>query len=388
MTFTFTNYTDKNMFVMGDVSTNCVENTTNHMELRFTNYTKNTFMYHMVNSFTNPIWNMLASINYPVDTFMNYMDNTFTNNIMQMNASETLIVDKDTGMDKNMRMIDKSIEFDYTELEDVDSYKAIQDTTNLDNHMNDENFCKDDPKRKYPESTCNRNISCAAILSLRLEHHHLNSSHLFEIKICFKHNYIVNCAKSLSFRHVDKKICNKFIQMFYDSYLPATALYTHENELHLLALSNESLVETLADRVINLDYTYVVHLFENYHNSQLGEQNTILQEYNLRMGKAFILYIVTGLMSRVHEKIQKSEEICYVDASASFESLNILITLMYTSCVAGALPLGLFVTSDELELTIEKALNLLKLILSEHAFFGCRCNVGLQNILTDNSAAK
>ncbi|CAG8829584.1 25296_t:CDS:2, partial [Gigaspora rosea] len=86
--------------------------------------------------------NILASINYPVDTFSNYMDNTFTNNVIQMNTSKTSVVDKDTGMDKDMRMMNKSIEFDCTESEEVNSYKAIQDTTNFDNHTNDENFCK------------------------------------------------------------------------------------------------------------------------------------------------------------------------------------------------------------------------------------------------------
>ncbi|CAG8847485.1 13803_t:CDS:2, partial [Gigaspora margarita] len=181
-------------------------------------------------------------------------------------------------------------------------------------------------------------------------------------------------------------------------------------ELHLSASSNESLVETLADRAINPDYTYVKHLFEHYRNAQLGEQNgvsmfqhlaeevskynesgygrAILQEYNSRMGKAFILCIVTGLMSRVHEKIRKAGEICYVDASASFEPLNTSITLLYTSCIAGALPLGLFITSDELEITIKEAINILKLILPQHAFFGRGCDVGPQNFLTDDSAAE
>jgi hypothetical protein len=75
-------------------------------------------------------------------------------------------------------------------------------------------------------------------------------------------------------------------------------------------------------------------------------------------------------MSRVHEKILQSAEICYMDASASFELLNTPITLLYTSCVVGALPLGLFITSDELQITLERALNLLKSILPQHAFFG------------------
>ncbi|CAB4475840.1 hypothetical protein RhiirA1_472693 [Rhizophagus irregularis] len=94
------------------------------------------------------------------------------------------------------------------------------------------------------------------------------------------------------------------------------------------------------------------------------------QEYDSRSGKVFILCVVTSLMSRVHEKILQSSEICYMDASASFEPLNTSITLLYISCAVGVLPLGLFITSDELEITLEKALNLLKSILSQHAFYG------------------
>ncbi len=58
-----------------------------------------------------------------------------------------------------------------------------------------------------------------------------------------------------------------------------------------------------------------------------------------------------------------------MDASVSFKPLNISIILLYTSCIAGMLSLGLFITSDELEITIEKAINILKEILPKHAFF-------------------
>jgi len=91
---------------------------------------------------------------------------------------------------------------------------------------------------------------------------------------------------------------------------------------------------------------------KDYNDS--GLRKAILQEYDSGVGKAFILCIVTGLMSRVHEKVPQAAKICYVDASASFEPLNTSITLLYTSCVVGALPLGLFVTSDELEITLER----------------------------------
>ena len=82
-------------------------------------------------------------------------------------------------------------------------------------------------------------------------------------------------------------------------------------------------------------------------------------------------------MSWVHEQICQADELYYVDASASFELLNTSITLLYTSYIAGALPLSLFVISDELKITIKKAINILKIILSEFAFFGREWDVGL-----------
>ena len=75
-------------------------------------------------------------------------------------------------------------------------------------------------------------------------------------------------------------------------------------------------------------------------------------------------------MRRVHERVRQAGEICYFDASSSFDPLNTSVTLLYTSCAAGALPLGLFLTSDESEVTIEFAINKLKSILPQNAFFG------------------
>ncbi|PKY56476.1 hypothetical protein RhiirA4_476800 [Rhizophagus irregularis] len=48
-------------------------------------------------------------------------------------------------------------------------------------------------------------------------------------------------------------------------------------------------------------------------------------------------------------------KICYIDAFALFELLNTSIILLYTSYAADVLPLELFITSNELEITLEKA---------------------------------
>jgi hypothetical protein len=120
----------------------------------------------------------------------------------------------------------------------------------------------------------------------------------------------------------------------------------------------------------------------------LGQGKAILQEYDAHAKKAFILCIVTNLMYRVHEKVLQAGELCYVDASASFDPINSSITLLYTSCAAGALPLGLFITLDELEITLEKLINLLKTILPSYAFFRRGPEVGPVVFLTDDSSAE
>ncbi|CAG8718894.1 5457_t:CDS:2, partial [Racocetra fulgida] len=81
-------------------------------------------------------------------SFSNYMDAT------QINTSETLITNKDTGIDKcivvdkdtgedNNIDVNKNIDnkIDCIEL-DVDSYKVTQDTVNLVKYTNDENSCE------------------------------------------------------------------------------------------------------------------------------------------------------------------------------------------------------------------------------------------------------
>ncbi|CAG8538405.1 36199_t:CDS:2 [Gigaspora margarita] len=149
----------------------------------------------------------------------------------------------------------------------------------------------------------------------------------------------------------------------------ATARHVYEDELHLSASSREEL------EVVNL-----------YNNSDNGK--AVFQVYNSLKQTPFILCIVTNLMKRVHEKIYQASELCYFDASAAFDQLNTSITLLYTNCAAGALPLGIFLTSDESDVTIKNALNLLKEILPDSSFYGRGSQLGPAVVITDDSYAE
>ena len=58
---------------------------------------------------------------------------------------------------------------------------------------------------------------------------------------------------------------------------------------------------------------------QDYNSS--GKGRAVLQEYDVHVGKAFILCVVTNLMCRVHERVPQVAELCYMDASASFDPL-------------------------------------------------------------------
>ncbi|CAG8663417.1 10514_t:CDS:2 [Funneliformis caledonium] len=198
---------------------------------------------------------------------------------------------------------------------------------------------------KRPNSSRAQNIGCTATIYLRLE------------------------------------LCEEFLKLFNDSHSSSLALHVYKDNLHLNASDEQELLETLADRAKN-----PAELVQDYNDK--GQGKAVLQEYDTHAGKAFILCIITSLMCRVHEKVLQAGELCYVNALASFDSLNSSIILLYTSCTVRALPLGLFVTSDELEITLKKAMNLLKTVLPPYAFFRRGPQIGLMVFLTNDSSAE
>ncbi|GES83311.1 hypothetical protein GLOIN_2v1883854 [Rhizophagus clarus] len=237
------------------------------------------------------------------------------------------------------------------------------------------------------QSSRARDINCTASIHIRLERRKLIHTHPLEINIKFTHNHVINSAESLSFRRIKDEVKEKFIELFKDGHSPSSALIAHEDELHINATNDQELLEILSDRANNPDYNSVFHLFQKYRDTVLGSRNG--SQMFIRLGSIVKDYNNSAsLMCRVHKKIPQAGELYYMDTSASFEQLNTSITLLYTSCAVGALPLRMFITSDELETTLEKAIGLLKTILPEYAFFGCGPLVGPVICLTDDSSAE
>ncbi len=231
---------------------------------------------------------------------------------------------------------------------------------------------------KHPQSAWACNIGCNATIHLWLEWQQLLDSYSLEVELNFKHNHVIKCAESLSFCRIKEKVHEELLNLFKDGYSASFTLHTYENILYLNVTNKQELLKILVDWVSNPRYDYIVTLFQKYKENVLGDHNkesmfkcleaivknynnsghkkAILQEYDTRIRKSFILCIITNLMCCMHKKVFQAEELYYIDASASFDPLNTSITLLYTSWMAGTLLLGLFVTSDELEITLKKAI--------------------------------
>ncbi|CAG8796506.1 1004_t:CDS:2 [Gigaspora margarita] len=185
---------------------------------------------------------------------------------------------------------------------------------------------------------------CKAILNLRMKKKpkkfDFEDTYLVEINLRFIHNHVPNSASLLSFRPVELNAQKRYIELFNMGHSAATTRYLYGDELHLSASNDDELVRLLADRSINPDGTFVKNFYNQFRIAQLA----MLQTYNSSTSTPFILCIVTNLMKSVHEKILIAGEFCYFHASAAFVPLNTSITLLYTRCSIGALPLGVFLT--------------------------------------------
>ncbi|PKC01651.1 hypothetical protein RhiirA5_456016 [Rhizophagus irregularis] len=141
-------------------------------------------------------------------------------------------------------------------------------------HSNEVKRKQGNRETKRPQSARARNVNCAASLHLRIERKRLPYSHSLEVELKFTHNHVINSAEALSFRRVEEEVHQEFINLFRDGHSPSSALYAHEDSLHLNASDEQELMEILADRAKNPDYDYVAKIFQQYRESALGSRNS------------------------------------------------------------------------------------------------------------------
>ena len=74
-------------------------------------------------------------------------------------------------------------------------------------------------------------------------------------------------------------------------------------------------------------------------------------------------------MARAHGNVQQAKEMIFCDATSSLDRLNTSVFILSTATPTSGIPLGVIVTSDEQEATLQQGLLLLKEIMPSDALY-------------------
>ena len=85
--------------------------------------------------------------------------------------------------------------------------------------------------------------------------------------------------------------------------------------------------------------------FQDYEKSHPG--STVNHQLYEGDETPLIITIVSSLMKRLHKEIPRCTELVFIDSTSNTEEHNLKVFVMCIQGVAGALPRGILITSDE-----------------------------------------
>ncbi|XP_066923705.1 uncharacterized protein [Clytia hemisphaerica] len=271
--------------------------------------------------------------------------------------------------------------------------------TRYENTRDAESILRKDPSKRFKNTMCPFQISFKVIKCPS----HSNAS--CQLTMTYEHNHPVNSLEALSFKRISEEILIEVQNLFEKGNTPSQA---YQEFLRTLKLHCEDQIKfhlSKADRSKcprrrDFNSLYIkfckekfggkngADMFEklkeriNQFEENMDGIKVAYQLYNEDENSALILAILTPLMIRVHRMVRESSEIVFIDSTSNLDEHNLRFFLLVTHSVAGALPLGIIITSDEREETIVKALTLYKGILPEEAFYNSP--TGPDIFMTDN----
>ncbi|KAK3915750.1 Protein melted [Frankliniella fusca] len=216
----------------------------------------------------------------------------------------------------------------------------------------------------------------------------LLKSHPCEVTLHHCHNHPIRSCDSLRFRKPTTKVEKLFLDMYKNNHSPSSALALHKYDIQVN--NPENWFEILADGAACPNLQWCFHLYRTTYKKVYGEPSgkemvkalfAAVEKYNGECGskcaasKIFdeddlIVVICSPLMKRVHQYLKSSGEINFLDSGGSMDRHNTRIFTFLAPIVAGALPLGIIMTSSESEDAVTEGIEMLKSIMPPYAFFG------------------
>ncbi|KAI8485675.1 hypothetical protein Bbelb_365090 [Branchiostoma belcheri] len=259
-----------------------------------------------------------------------------------------------------------------------------------------------DPQRKLATNPTARvkNTNCPFQLALKI-----STEGCTTIDIHWEHNHSFCTLEASNFKDLSEETTAKVYKLYEAGHTPSTARQQFLKDIRRECEDDITYHQRKADRAITprrRDFSHLYTQFgkENYGGkdrqmfAKLVDRLKSYEEANPEASTSYQLYegdsqpliiaLVTPLMKRVHQEVQQSGELVFIDATSNTEEHNLKVFMLCTHHVAGALPLGMLITSDEKESTLCQGFQTLKSILPSHAFYGHGPDVGPDVILTDN----
>src|SRR6218665_645636 len=151
------------------------------------------------------------------------------------------------------------------------------------------------------------------------------------IDLTWDHNHPLSAADVVRHYSVSPETNEQLLQLFRNGHSPSSALECVRMELEDEVTDSETLEQLLANRSICPDYRHCHYLFTKEFKEQYGDphDNDKLQEFCDRVNRVmgdmcvkvevcnsvYIVAICTPVMKRIHQHIQESGELVFVDSS-------------------------------------------------------------------------
>ena len=274
---------------------------------------------------------------------------------------------------------------------------------------NPQNTLVNDAELHLLSTARDKKTDCPSKMSIKLLPKH-SVGHVCHVQLWWTHNHSIDCFHIQSFGQILPATMETFNDYFKSGMSAAEAFHHHESSL----MNDPSTMTLLADRRYCPSATDVRRMFEKWRRQTKGAPDGIdmfqeledaVKDYNKRHSmegggcfiqryenatcteKPLILAVVTPLMARVHA-LPQAGEMVFLDASASIDRHNNPVYFLCTHHPAGALPLCVWVTSDNSQRTVESCLKKAKDLFPDGAFGGRGAQKGPKICLTDDDSAQ
>lgn len=220
-----------------------------------------------------------------------------------------------------------------------------------------------------------------------------------------KHNHRITCADAMRFRRPNAELKDMFLKLFHKGHSPSSALQCLKTDLQEEFGLDYYKAAADGARCPNVQWAY--HLYYSHFSKAYGSPNgeemlkslqQFIDEYNTSTNSVcaamemlddqVVVAVATPLMKRVLTHLKSSGEIMFIDSGGCMDRHNSRVFLMLAPSVAGALPIGVLITSSESQPCISKALQIYKKIIPENSFAGRGSEVGPKIGMSDQSGSE